>query len=216
VLGGGKLAVCDILTSTVSELPVGRARIQKLLKACRLCSRVPTTGMQAVFFLEIEMKKRPIRVEGDVAYVPLACGAEAIIDAEDAELVGQYNWSKDSNGYAATNIRDSNRWRTMKMHRLIFGEPEGLFIDHIFSNRLDNRKSELRTCTRAQNMANQGKHSNNLVGYKGVSGRSGRFLARIRHLGEQIYLGTFDTAEDAHEAYKLAAFKYHGEFARTE
>lgn len=38
------------------------------------------------------MKPRPIRIEGDVAYVTLTRGYEAIIDAENVPLVEGYNW----------------------------------------------------------------------------------------------------------------------------
>lgn len=50
---------------------------------------------------------------------------------------------------------------------------------------------------------------------KGVSGRpSGRFVASIGSLGQQAYLGTFDTPEEAHEAYKAAHIKLHGKSSR--
>jgi hypothetical protein len=52
--------------------------------------------------------KRPIRIEGAIAYVPLPRGREAIIDADDADRVGLHNWWVGGNGYAVTQIRDNN------------------------------------------------------------------------------------------------------------
>ena len=175
--------------------------------------------MQAVFFLEIEMKKRPIRVEGAVAYVPLACGAEAIIDAEDAEMVGQYNWCKDSNGYAVTSLYPiGEKRRSIKLHRLVMGEPDGLEIDHRYGIRLDNRKAQLRLATKADNNHNAKVRRDNTSSRKGVSWHKHvkKWVAQIMHMGKQKHLGYFTDPDAAHQAYVAASLKYHGEFGRTQ
>jgi len=170
------------------------------------------------FLLEIEMKKRPIRIEGDVAYVTLACGAEAIIDAEDAELVGQYNWSLCT-GYAATSLYPvGEKRRSIKLHRLVMGEPEGFEVDHKYGIRLDNRKAHLRLATRSDNNHNAKVRRDNTSGRKGVSWHKKvkKWFAQIMYMGKQKHLGYFSDPDAAYEAYCQAALKYHGEFARTE
>jgi hypothetical protein len=110
--------------------------------------------------------------------------------------------------------------RVYREHRLIwlyhFGDiPEE--IDHINLDRADNRVSNLRACSRSENMCNRGKCKKNKSGFKGVihyPGVVGSWSARIGHKGKPIYLGTFESAEAAHAAYADAAKKLHGEFAR--
>jgi hypothetical protein len=162
------------------------------------------------------MKKRKIRIEGEIGYVLLADGTEALIDAEDAELVGQYNWCFDGH-YVKTNLpRVNGKRRALQLHRLVMGEPEGKMIDHRDGDPRDNRKDLLRLATSAQNLANRGAQSNNTSGHKGVSWHRARkkWLAQIKHEGKNIHLGYFTGLEEAAQAYKEAALKYHGEFAR--
>ena len=79
--------------------------------------------------------------------------------------------------------------------------------------RSDNRWSELRVATRAQNGANRLVRSNSVSGVKGVSKASkNRWAARIG--GGKTYLGCFDTKEAASEAVAMEAQKRYGEFAR--
>jgi hypothetical protein len=90
------------------------------------------------------------------------------------------------------------------------------YIDHINGNRSDNRFSNLREATHAQNRANS-KHTNK-IGLKGVGlikwipeGKR-RWRAQITHNKKVIHLGCFHTKEEAHLAYCDAAKKLHGEF----
>jgi hypothetical protein len=164
------------------------------------------------------MEKRKIRIEGEIAYVPLPDGTEATIDAEDAESVGQHNWCL-GNGYVVTFLpRVNGKQKTLRLHRLVMGEPEGKMVDHRNGNPLENRKAFLRPATNAQNQYNQGIPSHNTSGHKGVGWNKAckKWQARIKHEGKQIHLGLFTDLEEASKAYREAALKYHGEFARTE
>jgi hypothetical protein len=162
------------------------------------------------------MEKRKIRIEGEIGYVPLPDGTEATIDAEDAELVGQYNWRLSGKGYVKTSLPLGNgKSRTLLLHRLLMGEPEGKLVDHKDRNPRNNRRENLRIATGSQNQYNQGMRDNNTSGHKGVhwNKRLKKWQATIRHEGKQIHLGFFTVLEAAAKAYREAALKYHGEFA---
>ena len=106
---------------------------------------------------------------------------------------------------------------TYQAHRLIWlmmtGEWPEHEVDHVNGDGADNRWLNLRAATRSQNSVNR-RYRNN-TGYRGVRRLpNGNYRARIKTSNKRIELGTFATAEEAHEAYKRAAIKYHGPFAR--
>jgi hypothetical protein len=110
-----------------------------------------------------------------------------------------------------------------QIHRLIWAYVEGqiqsnLEIDHINNIRNDNRWENLRLCTRQENTKNRLKYSNNTSGYKGSSYHigKGKYESNIGVSGKLRYLGSYNTPEEAHEAYCRASELYHGEFGRTE
>tara|TARA_R110000744_G_scaffold69841_1_gene141532 strand:+ start:103 stop:606 length:504 start_codon:yes stop_codon:yes gene_type:complete len=167
------------------------------------------------------MKIRPIRICGDVAYVTLTQGYTAIIDAADVPLVEGYNWYVKHSGYtvyAHRNDYSGTKPRTVIMHRTILGDPEELEVDHRDGEGINNRRSNLRAATRAQNQQNTRISSANTSGFKGVSlhGVSGKWRVRISLNGNSTDLGLFGSPEEAHAAYCRASEKYHGEFGRTE
>jgi len=107
-------------------------------------------------------------------------------------------------------------------HRLAWlfhtGEWPKDHIDHINGDKSDNRICNLREATSAQNGFNNPMQPYNTSGYKGVSwsAREKKYRAQITAYGKRNFLGLFDDPAVAAEAYKAAAAKLHGEFARTE
>ena len=142
--------------------------------------------------------------------IPLTQGKVAVIDDDDLELVSKYNWYYLPNGYAANKTK-----KTIYMHRLIAGTPDDMETDHINGDKLDNRRCNLRICTKQDNMRNRDKQNNNTTGYKGVYKTTGseKWRAQIVINRKAKHLGLFDTREEAAQAYREAEKKYFGEFS---
>lgn len=118
--------------------------------------------------------------------------------------------SMNSDGYRQIVIAG----RFYKAHRLAWFYVHGKWpdqIDHINGDRTDNRLCNLRNVTSQQNTQNQRKpHRNNKLGLLGVVMRpNGRYQAEIRVDGRKRYLGTFDTPNEAGEAYLRAKRDFH-------
>lgn len=135
---------------------------------------------------------------------------EVILDDDNAHLAA-YTWWFSGAGYAARK----EKGKTVYMHCEVFGPCEH-DVDHVNLNKIDNRRQNLRAATRSHNMANTLKTKANTSGLKGVSWAShaNKFRARIRiHGKSNKHLGYFESAQDAHEMYCLAADMIHGEYA---
>lgn len=149
--------------------------------------------------------------------IPLTHGYLAIVDADNYERLSQFKWwvDKRKNGlcYAATTIGR----RTVRMHEMVVpnGTPER---DHRNGDGLDNRRSNLRPATRAQNAHNYRKMSKAGLSskYKGVAYQGHRLITRPwqARLGK-LHLGYFASEEEAGAAYDRAAEQQRGEYART-
>lgn len=124
--------------------------------------------------------------------------------------VGEIAGGVDERGYVRIVV-DGHRY---KAHRLawlyVHGKwPEGV-IDHINCDFSDNRISNIRDIPQAANTQNRRKaHKNNRQGLIGAHRDKTRFRSSIHVGGRQIFLGMFDTAEDAHHAYLDAKRQLH-------
>ncbi|MGL6208700.1 MAG: hypothetical protein ACRC14_02580 [Paracoccaceae bacterium] len=171
--------------------------------------------------------KRPIRVEGDLAYVPLTKGYEAIIDAVDVPLVEGWNWraqvSRRPDGsiravYATREAHEDGKSCAVYMHRTLLSVTPETDGDHIDGNGINNRRANLREATAAQNQHNQRTRADNTSGVKGVDWNKGRqkWRARIKINKQSVLLGLFTSIADAAKAYADASAKHHGKFGRLE
>ncbi len=164
-------------------------------------------------------REKPFRLEppeppsDDVRYIPLTRGLFAIVDAADYERVSRYKWCATGSGSRAYACR-SHYGRHLSMHRFIMNPPDGMVVDHIDGNRLNNRRSNLRICTIQQNIWNsrpKGKSSR----YKGVcrDRDKKKWVVYVRCNGHNWYMGRFEAEIDAARAYDRKAFELFGEYA---
>lgn len=141
---------------------------------------------------------------------------KALISPEDYDFLSGSTWHVSNSGYACREITDGSK---QMMHRVVaersHGEiPEGMQVDHINKDRLDNRRENLRFATNSQNQAN-GTSRVTKSGFRGVrASESGmRWKAVITLNQEAQHLGYFDTPEEAALAYNDKAQELFGEFA---
>lgn len=167
-----------------------------------------------------ERIRRPIRIEGDIAYVTLTQGFEAVVDAADVPLVESRSWSvlttKRSNGsiarYATSGGSTSDLGHQL-MHRVIMGNPVGMKIDHRDHDGLNNRRGNLRPVDDSGN-AHNARRSKDTGFPRGVSpdknGRTYAFTASVRR-------GGYPTPEAASAARTAWLSAQHGAgFVTTE
>lgn len=141
--------------------------------------------------------------------------AYAIVDAADADWVNQSRWCLGGKGYAyrAVSVGGAQQWHTMHRDLLGLAPGDGLEADHINRNKLDNRRSNLRVVTRAENAQNMPKYRGSSSRFRGVhwAKKSNKWIAQARIDGRLRHLGCFDdemeAARVAREA-RLDAFPY--------
>lgn len=159
-----------------------------------------------------------------VDYTGAACllnsaRAEILIDACDLELIDVGIWTvKTERGGRRYAVRMING-KIVRLHRHITDAPDGADVDHADGNGLNNRRLNLRVCTRSQNNYNTSIRKDNRSGFKGVYRHKAKgtnvWRARIKVAGRLIELGVFESAEAAAAARNQAAEQHHQQFART-
>ena len=131
--------------------------------------------------------------------------AYALVDKSDAARIRARKWTLDRHGYARHGFKS--------MHREVMSAPDGVEVDHINGNALDNRRENLRFSTRKQNTRNGRAHFDGVSQYRGVS--PCRWRAQICIDGKVREIGRFTTEKEAALAYDAEARRLFGEFARA-
>ena len=158
-------------------------------------------------------------IESGVVTIPFRNGMRVLIDESVCGFISRWDWGiSPMSGlwYAVRSEGPRSAYRKILMHRSIMGDPDA-FVDHINHDTLDNRRSNLRACTCAQNAYNKKLSSANRSGFKGVCWDRERsmWVAHIKLNGSNRKLGRFKQAVDAAAAYDTAAHNLFGEFALT-
>lgn len=128
------------------------------------------------------------------------------VDKDDAPEILQYRWSLHSTGRAVRGVYESGSQRTyhVRMHRQLMGltRYDGLEVDHINRDPLDNRRKNLRVCTHAQNRQNNGPRKDNTSGYLGVTWDPTRkkWKGQVQVNYTNHFVGRFTRKKDAAKA----------------
>lgn len=147
-----------------------------------------------------------------------------LVSDEDYEELSRYKWYLMANGSVVRyqylrKEKTSRGWRSRyklhQVHRHIMQPPKYMVVDHINHDRLDNRRDNLRVCTRLQNQQNMLKGKLNTSGYKGVRRNGSGWVAEIKDNKKYKYLGIFQDIREAARAYDKASKELHGEYGVT-
>jgi len=158
--------------------------------------------------------------------IELTQGQYALVDDADYDWLSKYKWyarerccSENFDAIRNSKVKNGKR-HLISMARQILGLKSGdkRQADHINHNTSDNRRENLRICTRQQNQMNRKPAKNKSSKFKGVSWLGEirgirKWHATIRINGRLKNLGRFSTEKSAAQAYNLAAKRYFGNFA---
>jgi len=148
-------------------------------------------------------------------------GSFATVDLVDAVEMN-FNWRLDRYFMRSPTVEESDSsGSNIRLHVSIAKRAglwiDGLEVDHIDGDTFNCRRLNLRAATKSQNRMNSKIRVDNTTGFKGVTcAGPSRYVAHIGIDGKLKHLGVRDTPEEAHELYKSASAKLHGEFGRVK
>ena len=137
--------------------------------------------------------------------------ARALIDLEDIDKVKDIKWHLNSKGYIVND-------NVGRLHRFLLNPSDNEIVDHKNHNPLDNRRCNLRICTKAENNMNVSKQRRNTTSkYKGVCWMKNnrKWRAQIRINRKSKHIGLYDSEEEAAKCYDEYAIKHFGVYAHT-
>ncbi len=140
-------------------------------------------------------------------------GTPFYFDLEDYDLIKDYCWCEcvDDKNYHSLEAYNCKTKKSIRMHHLF--DMKG--CDHKDRNPLNNRRENLRKCTRNQNAINKAPQVTNTSGISGVTWCKSfnKWRARVTVDGTRVSLGLFTNKDEAVVARLKAEQKYYGEFA---
>lgn len=156
--------------------------------------------------------------------IELTQGYKTLVDDEDYEYLSQWKWcvrsKPDGRNVAVRAERvpgTKNSKRNFQMHRVITNCPDGMVVDHINGNPLDNRRENLRICTIQQNSMNRKTQTTAKFRskYKGVCWDKSRnqWCSRV-YFNNKPIVKRHKSEQEAALAYNIKATELFGEFAK--
>ena len=182
-------------------------------------------GMQVTTLDECDYVQ--IKLDGNHAryahgnYARDACAYMLVSSSQYIDII-KYKWYLGKNGYPVTyqTVDNTEKFGVgIKLHRMLLGFrawiENGLVIDHINRNKLDNRLENLRICTAKENSYNTTGRSKGDGKYKGVKkqGKSGKWTASISKDGNKHEIRDIPTEKEAAKIYDLLAENLFGDYA---
>lgn len=147
-----------------------------------------------------KVKRQPYYCEVRGSWViPLTQGRETLVDAEDVEFLGQFNWIWNGHGTLIGYARLPKGG--ISIHRALAKPPKGHMVDHKNGNSLDNRKENLRIVTNRENMLNTSVHRSGRLFGAIFHKKANKWMSQIRVNKIKKHLGMFKTEHEAHQAY---------------
>ncbi|MCP3998841.1 MAG: hypothetical protein GY722_27780 [bacterium] len=144
--------------------------------------------------------------------IPIIGGSYFIVDRCRASALEALSWSMHD-GYARHYHYEGNERFNVYAHHCIIGRGlNGMQVDHVNRDRLDNRRANLRFVTNQENCLNSGPKTGR---FKGVSWKTAnrKWVAQIFYDGVKHHVGVFDDEVEAARAWNEAARLHHGKFA---
>lgn len=212
----------------VLALSAGNSRPQKVSSASSVQSQtlgsVTRTERKSPYARQDLPGVRQVRTSSAKAEFKLTLSNSkllATVDEDDFYRFRGFNWYLKSDGYIVTDSTKQSRSRgvpvKLKLHRLVIGIEDGPDVDHINGNKLDNRKENLRKCTRSENLCNRISSKEIRGVYYRKESVNFPWFSAIQIPGKkprrQKYLGSFKTREEAAMAFIKASKEIHGEFS---
>lgn len=140
-------------------------------------------------------------------YLPISRGLRVLLNKEDFEELSRFKWCAVIRSGIPYAVRFVGA-KALALHRVIMNAPDGLCVDHINHDSLDNRRENLRVCTRLENLRNR-RSKRGVSQFQGVSPSLGKW--RVDIAGR--YVGTYSDEIVAAKAYDTAATEQYGQFA---
>ena len=152
--------------------------------------------------------------DDDIGY--LVPSRQILLDSDDLAYISFYRWRLHRVGKKRIwRIMRSSVGRTIYLHRQLMEFPDNLTVDHINRDSLDNRRSNLRACTVAENNLNSAGFTGGTSRFKGVAWTKarGKWTVFGGRRGARVFVGAFDSEIEAARAYNEYAKQHFGPFA---
>lgn len=151
--------------------------------------------------------------------IKLPCGKETIVDDDVYGSIGELAWHALPTDYVTVTMGSKKNKMRLYLHRYIVRPRPGFEVDHLNKNRLDNRRENLKECTRGQNQHGTSRSGKKYSPYKGVTKNPAAtfrpWTVNMGKDGKVWKLGCYSTEMEAALAHDIAAIQAYGIHAKT-